>query len=185
VVTGTPGTGKTTFSRQLSQRLGATHLELSRYALDNGLVTERDEERDTSVVDLEAVKRSVKAMLKGGERLVVDGHYAHDAVSPGDAEAVIVLRRAPWVLAEELRGRGYAPGKVWENVEAEALAVCLAEALDRFPAEKVCELDTTGRTAQETLETGLAYLKGGCGGGYIDWLGYPETVELLRARPCT
>jgi adenylate kinase len=52
VVTGTPGTGKTTFSRQLSKRLGATHLELSRYALDNGLVTERDEERDTSVVDL-------------------------------------------------------------------------------------------------------------------------------------
>ncbi len=124
-------------------------------------------------------------MLRRGERLVVDGHYAQDAVSPRDAEAVIVLRRAPWVLAEELRDRGYAPDKVWENVEAEALAVCLAEALDRFPAEKVCELDTTGRTAQEVLEMGVAHLKGGCGGGYIDWLGYPETVELLRTRTCT
>jgi len=184
-VTGTPGTGKTTFSRLLSGRLGATHIDLSEYALGRGYAEERDEERDTSVVDLDALRKSIRGLLEGEGEYVLDGHYAHEVSPPGLTRIVYVLRRAPWLLHGELTGRGYRAGKVWENVEAEIVGVCLHEALGRFGADSVCALDTSGQPPEATLEAGLAALEGGCEGGEADWMGRPETLELLRRRTCT
>lgn len=160
-------------------------MELSAYAEEHGRILERDAERDTGVADTEALRGDVSSMLEG-ESLILDGHYAHELTSPGSTRIVFVLRRAPWTLLGELQGRGYSEAKVWENVDAELLAVCLSEALDRFPPGKVCELDTTGAPPEETLRMGLAALEsGGCPGAYTDWLSRPETGGLLRARPCT
>jgi adenylate kinase len=165
--------------------MGVRHIELSAYALERGLILERDAERGTSVVDVEALRDDVSKMLDV-ETLILDGHYAHELTSPDSTRLVFVLRRAPWTLLGELLGRGYSPEKTWENVDAELLAVCLSEALERFPPGKVCELDTTGAQPQETLKIGLVALeRGGCPGAYTDWVSRPETDELLRVRPCT
>jgi adenylate kinase len=136
------------------------------------------------VVDLDALRGDISALLEE-ENLVLDGHYAHDLTSPDSTSLVFVLRRAPWVLQEELRGRGYSQCKAWENVEAELLGVCLSEALERFTPGKVCELDTTGASPQDTLRMSLWALEGSRLGIYTDWVSYPETAELLRTRPCT
>jgi len=184
-VTGTPGTGKTTFSRLLAQRIGATHVELSRYAIDHGYAGERDAERDTAVVDLDALRTGVHELLESGGMHVLDGHYAHEVAPPDETRAVFVLRRAPWLLLEELLGRGYSAGKAWENVEAEMIGVCLHEALDLFRADDVCILDTSGAPPERTLESGLAALDGKLVCDDIDWVGHPETLELLRRRTCT
>jgi len=152
--------------------------------LERGHILERDAERDTSVVDVEALRDDVLKMLDV-ETLILDGHYAHELTSPDSTRLVFVIRRAPWTLLGELRERGYSQGKTWENVDAELLAVCLSEALERFPPSKVCELDTTGAQPQETLKMGLVALeRGGCLGAYTDWVSRPETDELLRVRPC-
>jgi adenylate kinase len=185
VVTGTPGTGKTTFSRLLSGRLGATHVDLSAYALGHGYAAERDEERDTAVVDLGALTASVQTLLEQGGEIILDGHYAHEVTPPGGARMVFVLRRAPWLLHGELLGRGYRAEKVWENLEAEIVGVCLSEALDRFGADHVCSLDTSDTPPEATLMSGLAALEGRGAGDEVDWLGRPETLELLRRRTCT
>jgi len=184
-VTGTPGTGKTTFSRLLADRVGATHIELSRYAIDNGYASERDAERDTAVVDLDALRAGVHELLESGDVLVLDGHYAHEVAPPDKTRAVFVLRRAPWLLLEELLGRGYRAGKVWENVEAEIIGVCLYEALGLFRADDVCVLDTSCASPESTLESGLAALAGKPVCDDVDWVGHPETLELLRRRTCT
>jgi adenylate kinase len=136
------------------------------------------------VVDLEALRHNISSTLGRG-KMVLDGHYAHELTNPDTTRLVFVLRRAPWVLLEELRGRGYNENKVWENVDAEILASCLSEALERFPSDKVCELDTTGASPSETLTTGLASLeRGSCSDVYTDWMNREETVSILRERPC-
>ncbi|OGD46022.1 hypothetical protein A3K69_08040 [Candidatus Bathyarchaeota archaeon RBG_16_57_9] len=184
-MTGTPGTGKTTFSRLLADRVGATHIELSMYAIDHGFARERDVERDTAVVDLDALRAGISELLESGGVHVLDGHYAHEVAPPDKTRAVFVLRRAPWLLLEELLGRGYRDGKAWENVEAEIIGVCLSEALDLFRADDVCVLDTSGATPESTLESGLATLEGKSVCDDVDWVGHPETLELLRRRTCT
>jgi len=59
---------------------------------------------------------------------------------------------------------------VKENLEAEALDVCLVEAVERY--DEVYELDTTGRSPEETAAAVEEIIKGKGGKyrpGKIDW----------------
>ena len=69
--------------------------------------------------------------------------------------------------------------KVKENVEAELLDVCLAEAIEAYGEEKVCELDTTGIEPSEIVETVISVLGGRPCGTRVDWLSHPESRGLL------
>lgn len=179
-VTGSPGVGKTTIARLLSERIGALHIDLSRLAVERGLVEGWDEERETAIVDLEAVRREVRRLLQRYERILVEGHYAHDVVPRGSW--ILVLRRAPWRLKEELQERGYPAEKVRENVEAELLDICLSEAVETHGEERVHEVDTTDRTTLEVVGEMEKVLRGEKPNrvGAVDWLGMPEARMLLE-----
>ena len=179
-VTGSPGVGKTTIAHLLAERLKALHVDLSKLALERGLVEEWDEERKTAVVNLEAVRREVEGLLERHRRIVIEGHYAHDIAPRGSW--VFVLRRAPWRLKDELEERGYHEEKVRENVEAELLDICLSEAVESHGAERIHEIDTTDKTAEEVVEEIIEVLKGRRPRriGVADWLEKPEAKTLLE-----
>jgi adenylate kinase len=134
-VTGTPGTGKTSATALLENDHEVTHLN---DAIEReGLYTERDEARDSLVVDLEAIE----AWL--GEREgVVESHLAH--LVPADR--VVVLRCHPDELERRLLERGESEAKASENAESEALDLILSEAVSEHGRERVYEIDTTDRT---------------------------------------
>ena len=69
--------------------------------------------------------------------------------------------------------------KLYENLEAEILDVCLVEALQAHN-DKVCELDVTGKTVGETVCEVLAVLAGDktCDDDGVDWLGMLEHEGL-------
>jgi len=99
-----------------------------------------------------------------------------------------ILRRAPWVLKEELATREYTTSKVWENVEAELLSVCSSESRKLHPKEIVCEMDTTQKEPLQTLEEVLQILNNDdkCLDTPIDWMQYHKAEILLRERTyCT
>lgn len=151
VVTGTPGTGKTTATElvdtsDLDETLDVDDVDLDVVHLndlvkDEVLYSEVDEDRDSVVADLDAVRER----LADADGVIVDSHLAHHL----DADHVIVLRCHPDVLEDRLTSRGEPEAKAAENADAESLDVILSEAVSQHGLENVYEIDTTDRTPEE------------------------------------
>jgi len=188
IVTGTPGTGKTTVSTILSEKLGARHIELSKFSIENGYVIEDDVERDTKVVDMDALGSAVRDIIeKSVSPVIIDGHYAHELIEEPVISFLFVLRRRPWDLKSVLEARLYSSDKVWENLESEIIGIITGEALELIPSSKVFEVDISDQSPQETVNQIQRLIEGGAAPGnpIIDWVAHPETLRLLLSRPCT
>ena len=81
------------------------------------------------------------------ELLIFEGHVTH--LLDG-ADRVVVLRVRPEILEKRLEERDYSESKIRENLEAEALGVCSAEAYDRY-GEEVHEIDASDLTVDEIV----------------------------------
>lgn len=183
LVTGVPGTGKTTISTLLATELSGEHIELTRLVKDGGLSQGWDQTRATVIADIKALRNAIANILENTKSpVIIDGHYSTDVAPRDSVTLAIVLRRAPWVLKEELKTRGYSTRKVRENVEAELLGTCLADALTSQDFTKILEIDTTAETPEETVRLILAALDGEVDRSYgeVDWMSHPEAEALLR-----
>jgi adenylate kinase len=134
-VTGTPGTGKTTATDLVESDLDVVHL--NEVVETEGLYSEVDEDRDSLVADLDAVRE----WLGDRDDVQVESHLAHHL----DADRVVVLRCHPEQLERRLLERGEHESKARENAESEALDVILAAAVERHSRDRVYEIDTTDR----------------------------------------
>ena len=180
VVTGTPGTGKTTAVEQLNTEERVVHLNDA--IREHDLWTERDTDRDTLVTDLDGVREWL-----GDWDGIVESHLAHHL----DADRVVVLRCRPDVLEARLRERGESEAKARENAgtaersralarkarenaESEALDVILSEAVEFHGEEHVYEIDTTDRTPEEVATEIQAVLDGDRepSAGTVDYIDY-------------
>lgn len=188
LITGTPCTGKTTLAKQLTTKLDALYVNLTDFAKANGLTLGEDKERKTIIIDEKKMRTKLTEVIGETAKadIVVDGHYASAVVPPSLATRVFVLRRNPKELKQFMQKCGFSDAKLWENLSAEILDVCLVEALQAHKG-KVCELDVTGKTVEETVSEILDILERGkkCYSGYVDWLGMLEreglTDQYLKA----
>ncbi len=188
LITGTPCVGKTTLAQKLTTALNAQYLNLTDLAEKEKLTQGKDKERDTTIIDEAKMRRKLQQIINSTDSadIIIDGHYAA-AVTPKTATThLFVLRRNPIELRELMQKRGFSQHKQDENLSAEILDVCLVEALRSHPKEKVCELDVTGKTAEDTLKEVLSVLEGKtkCNVGCVDWLGMLEregkVAEFLK-----
>lgn len=187
LVTGTPAVGKTTVAKKLAKELKAQYVNLTAFANKEHIILEADEARKTAVIDEAKMRRKLKVLIgKAQTAVVIDGHYAAAVTPKAPITSVFVLRRNPVQLREFMRERGYSEAKQKENLEAEILDVCLVEALSKQKKGKVCELDVSDKTVDETLKEILEVLDGkrGCYVGCVDWLSMLErqgkTDEFLK-----
>ena len=172
-LTGTPGTGKTTAANRLSDDV----VHLNDVVREEALWTERDDERDSLVVDVEALADWVDAHVDAGgpdgdttDVVVLESHLAHLL----DVDRVVVLRCRPDVLEARLRDRGETEAKSRENAESEALDVVLSEAVDAHGHESVYEIDTTDATADAVASEIEAVVEGARdpSAGTVDFTSY-------------
>ena len=84
----------------------------------------------------------------------------------------MVLRRSPYELTKVLEERKYPSNKVRDNVVSEILGISLYDTLKAVRRQKVAELDTTGKTPQNTANQVISLLLGKSKReiGIIDWL---------------
>jgi len=183
LVTGTPCVGKTSAALLLATKLDALYINLTDLALQNGLVKEKDEKRDTLIIDERAMRKTLGNLIDKTDKkaVVVDGHYAVNVVPSGQATYVFVLRRDPVELREFMKERGFSNAKLMENLAAEILDVCLVDALNARTNAKTCELDVTGKAKEEIVNTMLEAMANPdkCCVGVVDWLGKLENEGLL------
>lgn len=183
VVTGTPGVGKTVVSSLLTSRLHALHIDLGELVKREKLWSDMDKTRGTLIADMSRLSKRVQEMIEHSERdIVLDGHYAVDVVPAKNVHIVFVLRREPEELQRSMEKRGFKGKKLKENLAAEVLDVCLYNAVKVCGVEKVCEIDVTGKNADEVVEEVVAVLEGkkACAVGTVDWLGKLENEGRLE-----
>ncbi|ARM76092.1 adenylate kinase family protein [Acidianus manzaensis] len=169
VITGTPGVGKTTISKFLSSKLSYEYFQVSSFIIQNKLYSSFDPLRQTYNIDDEKVAEKINEYLKNKDNIVVETIYP----SLIDyADKVIVLRRYPLDLYEELKNRGWNNIKIAENVESEILGVTLQEAIDWF--KNPCQINVTRKTIEEISNK---IINNEC--EEIDWLSDNNVQDLL------
>ena len=184
LVIGTPCVGKTSVARLLTSRLDAFYVNLTELALHENLVSGRDEERDSIIVDENRMQRKICEIIEDCDKkaIIVDGHYAVSVVPKELATYVFVLRRDPVELRKFMEQCGFSGRKLWENLASEILDVCLVDALDSYGEGIVCELDVSGKSVEGIVSEILGILNGSkkCRVRVVDWLGKLESEGLLR-----
>lgn len=161
-ITGTPGTGKSSVCEALAHKMNVKCYHLNHVVI-HGFSLGYDKEKDSIIADLEALKKKFQKIDDG----IIEGHYSHKL---GVAEVIIVLRTRPNVLSKRLKEKGFSQEKIRENLECEALDLCLIESLET--CERVYEIDTSSLEAKETAEIILKILREGGKNylpGKIDW----------------
>ncbi len=183
IITGTPCTGKTSVSKKLAAKLDASHVDLAELVKREKLYCGIDKERNSIIADLDKVSQRIKEVIQEAKGdVIIDGHYAVHVVNPEAVDFVFVLRKDPRRLKALMERRGYSGKKLWENLEAEILDVCLMEAIDVCGKDKVCEIDTTDMSIDEAVDEVLRVINGErkCGVGIVDWLGKLEREGVLE-----
>jgi adenylate kinase len=175
--------GKTLVSQALSSKLDALYLNLTDLATRRKLILGEDKTRKTLIINEKKMNEELAKIINecNNKDVIVDGHYAVNAVPKQLVSHVFVLRRDPVELRKLMEQRGFSGAKLWENLASEILDVCLVDALGVHGGGEVCELDVSGKAVEEIVAEILAILesKEGCQVGIVDWIGKLESEGLL------
>ncbi|KAJ7597175.1 P-loop containing nucleoside triphosphate hydrolase protein [Mycena floridula] len=153
IITGTPGTGKSTHAQLLVNEspIPLQHVNVGDWVKEKALFEKFDEDWQSYTVDEERLLDELEPLAADGG-IVLDWHTC-EAFPERWADLVVVLRCDHSKLWERLEKRGYALKKIQENNEAEIMQVVLEEARASYPAEIVVELSSE---TSEDLEANVA-----------------------------
>lgn len=170
-ITGTPCTGKTTVSEVLASKLNCRLIKINDLAIENDFILGIDDDKGYKVIDIPALNEKVSELIGGSDELIIfEGHLAH--LCDG-ADKVIVLRVRPEILQSRLEARNYSESKIHENLEAEAMGVCTAEAYDIY-GDNISEIDVSDLTVDEIVDVLFNIISGtkNYPVGEIDFMGW-------------
>ncbi|KAI0639285.1 P-loop containing nucleoside triphosphate hydrolase protein [Trametes polyzona] len=153
VITGTPGTGKTTHAELLVQEspIPLKHINVGDMVKEKGFYESYDEEWQSYTVDEDKLLDELEPLASEGG-IILDWHTC-DIFPERWADLVVVLRCNHTKLWDRLEKRGYPLKKIQENNEAEIMDVVIEEARSSYAPEIVVELQSEGT---EDLESNVA-----------------------------
>jgi len=153
VITGTPGSGKTTHAQLLAQEspLPLKHINIGEWVKERGLYESYDDEWQSYTVDEDKLLDELEPVASAGG-VILDWHTC-DIFPERWVDLVVVLRCNHTQIWERLEKRGYPLKKIQENNEAEIMEVVLDEARSSYAPEIIVELQSEGT---EDLESNVA-----------------------------
>ena len=139
-ITGSPGTGKTTISdnltKLLSSQLDIKLIGIKSFLKENGLLEEYERERDTTIFDSNKAIEYLQKFLSPMESYILEGPLLPFNDIKFDYIIVLTCSKAK-NLRKRLSKRNYRPEKINENIEAELLGEVLGNTLDWLTTKKI------------------------------------------------
>lgn len=177
LISGSPGTGKTTIANKLSKLLPAELIDINKEAIENQFL-KKDPNRDTNITDIKKLKKHLIKKIENSNALyvIIEGHYA-DIIPNKYVSKAIILRTHPEILKKRLEQRKYSVKKISENLQAEILGDCTYHAIESYGTDKVYELDNSELSIEQTIEILISLIKANKIEFFenkIDWLGTLE-----------
>lgn len=179
IISGTPGTGKTSVSRKISEMVDANLISLNELAISENFTLEYDKKRDTNIVDFDKlipyVTKHIDVLKKQKQKyLIIEGHFS-DIIPNKFIDYSFVLRCDPEYLYNRLKERDYNKKKIIENIQAEILGNCANYLIQKQLKSPIYEIDTTHLTIDSVATIIMDIIVNNKNGekfviGKIDWL---------------
>lgn len=153
LITGVPGTGKTTVAKLLSEKTGAALLDINKLVETMNLYSGIDAADGSKIVLLKELQSELSEAIKdelATRSVILEGHLGCEMKLP--VSKVAVLRCEPKVLRSRMAGRNYSHEKISANAMSEALDYCTVMSEKNFGKRKVWEIDTTGKAAKKVAD---------------------------------
>ena len=170
LVTGTPGTGKTTNARKIAYALKLPYANVTTIINTNPQVVEKIEK------NVRIIKPSLKKVLekKLPKSFVIDTHLIEYIP---DVDVIVILRCEPGELKKRLTKRNYSKNKIRENLEVEILDYFTQKTGNK---KKVIEVDTSKRSSDENVKIVVDRIKNKkWNKGSISWF-KKDYMKLLK-----
>ena len=148
LITGTPGTGKTTTAEAAAQKIGFKHLNVGDIVKTHKCFEGRDDEFDSYILDEDKLCDAMEAMVAEGGCLV--DFHSPEVFPDRWFELVLVLRSDTEILFDRLTARGYSEKKRSENMECEIMQVVTEDARESYDPEIVHELPSNSPADMES-----------------------------------
>jgi adenylate kinase len=136
IITGSPGTGKTTLAKSLGEKLNLTVLNEKDFALKNSIGSFNEE--NELEIPIPEFEKAANAFLKKTDNVIFEGHVVCEAKLAVDK--VILIRVDPEELEMRLENRGYSMEKMMDNVFCEGIDYCKKQVIKNYPKEKIIEI---------------------------------------------
>lgn len=152
-ITGTPCTGKTTFTKKLVREFNYKRLDLHEYYKEISIGY--NQSKQCYDIDLKKFEKFVKEKKKEIENngknqgMIIDSHISH--LLPKKLVDLCIVLICPDLkkLERRLKSRKYSKKKIQENLQAEIFQVCLNEAKEK--GHKVLVIDVCKKVREETI----------------------------------
>src|SRR3989344_3527746 len=128
IISGTPGTGKSTLAKLISKKINFKILDFKKILEENKLNENYDSKRKCYVVDTKKLNKTLIKIIKNSKNpLIIESHLSH-FLPRKYVNLCIITKCDLIILKKRLVKRKYDSFKIKENLEAEIFNVCLDEA---------------------------------------------------------
>nr|ACJ83301.1 unknown [Medicago truncatula] len=138
LVTGTPGTGKTTTSTAPAEATQLNHINIGDLVKEKNLHDGWDDELDSYILNEDLVCDELEDVMDEGGNIV--DYHGCDFFPERWFDCVVVLQTDNTILYDRLSRRGYKESKLSNNVEREIFQVLLEEVKESYAEDKVVAL---------------------------------------------
>jgi len=129
IVSGTPGTGKTTYAKKLAKEKNLKYIDVNKIIDTYNLSEGYDKDKDSKIIDTDKLNLVLVELIKKEKDVVIDSHLSH-YIDPEYVDSCIITKCSLKTLEKRLKEREYSKEKIRENLDAEIFDTCRVEAIE-------------------------------------------------------